>query len=122
MVKTRFAMGMSEQDARKNRNFNTLGGSAVAEFVADVFVCPFEACRIRSVSDPSYVNGMLVTGQKLVAENGVVNDLYSGFGPMLFKQISKIVAKFCWRGGPDRDHTSHDRWYPIEGEQERCCG
>ena len=94
ICKTRFAMEMSEQDARKNRDFNTLGGSAVAEFVADVFLCPFEACRIRSVSDPSCANGMLATGQKLVAENGVVNGLYSGFGPMLFKQISFTVAKF----------------------------
>ena len=63
---TRFEKGMSEQDARKNRDCSTLGGSAVAEFVADVFLCPFQACRIMSVSDPSYGNGMLVTGQKLV--------------------------------------------------------
>jgi len=94
ICKTRFAMGMSEQDAWKNRDFITLGGSAVAEFVADVFLCPYEACRIRSVSDPSYANGMLATGQKLVAENGVVNGLYSGFGPMLFKQIPYTMAKF----------------------------
>ena len=87
-------MGMSEQDARKNRDFNALGGSAVAEFAADVFLCPFETCHIRSVSDPSYANVMLVTGQKLVAENGVVNGLYSGYGPMLFKQMSYTVAKF----------------------------
>ena len=38
ICKTRFAMGMSEQDARKNRDFITLGGSAVAESVADVFL------------------------------------------------------------------------------------
>ena len=93
ICKTRFAMGMSEQDARKNRDVNTLGGSAVAEFVADVFLCANEACRIRSVSDPSYANGMLATGQKLVADNGVDNGLYSGFGPMLFKQISCTMAK-----------------------------
>ena len=91
---TRFAMGMSEQDARNNRDFITLGGSAVAEFVADVFLCPYEACRIRSVSDPSHANEMLATGQKLVAENDVVNGLYSGFGPMLFKQIPYTMAEF----------------------------
>ena len=45
--------------------------------------CPFEACRIRSVSDPNYAKGMLATGHKLVAENGVVNGLYSDFGPMV---------------------------------------
>ena len=69
ICKTRFAMGMSEQDARKNRDSNTLGGSAVTE----VFLCPFEACRVRSVSEPSNANGMLANGQKMVTENGVVN-------------------------------------------------
>ena len=47
-----------------------------------------------AVSDPSYAHGMLATGQKLVAENGVGNGLYSGFGPMLFTQISYTMAKF----------------------------
>ena len=55
---------------------------------------PSRLAIFRSVSDPSYANVMLVTGQKLVAENGVVNGLYSGYGPMLFKQISYTVAKF----------------------------
>merc|ERR1712232_1056797 len=94
IMKTRFAMMMSEQDAFKNRDFITLGGSAVAEFVADIFLCPYEACRIRSVSDPGYANGMMAVGKKLVGEMGVVNGLYSGFGPMLFKQIPYTMAKF----------------------------
>ena len=95
ICKTWSAMGMSEQDAWKNRDFiSTLGVSAVAEFVTDVFLCPYEACRIRSVSDPSHANGMLATGQKLVPENDVVNGLYSDFGPMLFKQILYTMAKF----------------------------
>ena len=84
--KTRFAMEMSEQDAWKNREFITLGGSAVAEFVTEVFLCTYEACSIRYVSDPSHANGMLATGQKLVAENDVANGLYSDVGPMLSKQ------------------------------------
>merc|ERR1711977_388003 len=86
---------MSERDAWKNRDFITLGGSAVAEFVADIFLCPYEACRIRSVSDPGYANGMMAVGRKLVGEMGVVNGLYSGFGPMLFKQIPYTMAKFA---------------------------
>merc|ERR1712190_713596 len=84
---------MGEQ-AWKNRDLITLGGSAVAEFVADIFLCPYEACRIRAVSDPGYANGMVAVGRKLVGELGVVNGLYSGFGPMLFKQIPYTMAKF----------------------------
>merc|ERR1719174_3672404 len=85
----------SEQAAFNRRDFITLGGSAVAEFVADIFLCPYEACRIRSVSDPTYADGMLAVGKKLVGELGVVNGLYSGFGPMLFKQIPYTMAKFA---------------------------
>lgn len=95
IMKTRLAMTMSERDAFKNRDFITLGGSAVAEFVADIFLCPYEACRIRSVSDPGYANGMMAVGRKLVGEMGVVNGLYAGFGPMLFKQIPYTMAKFA---------------------------
>merc|ERR1719506_1616740 len=86
---------MTEQQAWNNRDLITLGGAAVAEFVADIFLCPYEACRIRSVSDPGYANGMMAVGKKLVGEMGVVNGLYSGFGPMLFKQIPYTMAKFA---------------------------
>ena len=66
---------------------------AVAEFVTDAFLGPYEACRFRSVSDPRHANGMLTTGQKLVAENDVVNGLYSKFGPKLFRQTSYTMVK-----------------------------
>ena len=88
ICKTRSAMGTSEQEAWKNRDFT------VAEFVTDVFLCPYEPCRIRSVSDPSHAKGMLATGQKLAAENDVVNGLYPDLGPMLFKQIPYTIEKF----------------------------
>ena len=63
ICKTRFAIGMNKKNARMNRDSSTLGGP-VAEFVADVFLCPYEACRIRYILDPSYANGVLATGQK----------------------------------------------------------
>jgi solute carrier family 25 phosphate transporter 3 len=94
ICKTKFAMTMSEQDAYNRRDAITLGGAACAEFVADVFLCPYEACRIRAVSDPGYANGMMAVGKKLVGEMGVVGGLYAGFGPMLFKQIPYTMAKF----------------------------
>merc|ERR1712134_221408 len=92
----KFAQMMgSEKKAYENRDAITLGGSAVAEFVADIFLCPYEAVRIRAVSDPTYASGMMATGQKMVSEMGVVGGLYSGFGPMLFKQIPYTMAKFA---------------------------
>jgi len=95
ICKTKFAQMMTEENAWKNRDFITLGGSACAEFVADVFLCPYEACRIRSVSDPTYASGMMNVGKKLVGELGVVGGLYSGFAPMLFKQIPYTMTKFA---------------------------
>jgi len=95
VMKTKLAQRMSEEEAYKKRDVIALGGAACAEFVADVFLCPYEACRIRAVSDPTYADGMLNVGKKLVAENGIVNGLYAGFGPMLFKQIPYTMAKFA---------------------------
>ena len=86
--------GNEQQDAWKNRDFITLGGSAVAEFVTGAFLGPYEACRIRSVSDPSHANGMLAAGQKLAAENDVVNGLYSDFGPTLLRQTPYTMIEF----------------------------
>ena len=62
ICKTRFAMKMNEQDAWKKRDVITLSDSAVAEFVTGVFLCTYEACSIRYVSDLSHANGLLATG------------------------------------------------------------
>ena len=70
-------MEVIEQDAWKNRDFITLGESAAAEFVTEVFLCTFEACSIKYVSDPIHANEMLAIGQKLAAENDVADGLYS---------------------------------------------
>ena len=69
--KTRSEMGMSRPDAWKNRDFIILGGSAVAEFVTDAFLGPYE---------------------ELVAENDAVNGLFSEFGPM-FRQTPYTIVK-----------------------------
>merc|ERR1712166_1166587 len=57
-----------------------------------------EACRIRLVSDPTYATSMVGTAKRLVAENGVMGGFYSGFVPILFKQIPYTVAKFAVQG------------------------
>ena len=47
-----------------------LGSAACAEFIADCFLCPLEACRIRAVSDPTYANGLAGVGARLLREEG----------------------------------------------------
>jgi len=89
------AGSMSEESAFAARVPIKLGASACAEFVADLFLCPFEACRIRAVSDPNYAPGMVSVGKRMVSEMGVVGAFYSGLGPILLKQIPYTMAKFA---------------------------
>ena len=71
MCKTRSAMGMSKQDTWKIRDFITLGGSAVAEFVTGAFL---GAC------------------EELDAETDVVNGLFFVFG-LTFWQTPCTMVK-----------------------------
>jgi len=66
-----------------------------------VLVCVpvrYEACRIRLVSDPTYASSMSATASRLMAENGFVGAFYSGFVPILFKQVPYTMAKFAVQG------------------------
>ncbi|GAA6062716.1 hypothetical protein JCM10212_002267 [Sporobolomyces blumeae] len=70
-----------------------LGAAAIAEFFADVFLTPLEAVRIRLVSDRKYATN-LATGFKRMASEGGVRELYSGFIPILAKQVPYAIGQF----------------------------
>merc|ERR1719229_1110116 len=89
---------IGEEKAWNNRTSIYLLSSAMAEFIADIFLCPYEACRIRLVSNPSYADGMGSCASKMMAEEGFVPAFYSGFVPILFKQIPYTMAKFAVQG------------------------
>lgn len=96
-IKTVESIG--DEAAWNNKTQIYLGASACAEFIADVFLCPLEAVRIRLVSEPTYGGGSLGgCASKLVSELGVIGGFYSGFVPMLFKQIPYTMAKFAVQG------------------------
>merc|ERR1719443_365643 len=96
--KINFVGLLGENAAWNNRTSIYLASSAMAEFIADIFLCPFEACRIRLVSDPTYATSMIGTGNRMVAEMGFVPAFYSGFVPILFKQVPYTMAKFAVQG------------------------
>jgi len=77
-----------------------LGASACAEFIADIFLCPLEAARIRQVSDPTFPKGT-ITAMKTLVELEGLNGWYAGFVPMLFKQIPYTMAKFAVQGSAE---------------------
>merc|ERR1712050_612439 len=97
LFKVNLARCLGDQKAWDNRNLIYLGASACAEFIADIFLCPLEAARIRGVSDPTFSKGTIEAVTKLVKMEGLAG-WYSGFVPILFKQIPYTMAKFAVQG------------------------
>lgn len=96
--KINIAQSIGEQAAWDNRTGIYLGASAMAEFIADIFLCPLEATRIRLVSNPSFASGLADGAARLLKEEGLIKGFYSGFGPILLKQVPYTMAKFAVQG------------------------
>jgi len=95
--KVTFANNLGERKAWDNRTSIYLASSAMAEFIADLFLCPLEAIRIKSVSDPSFPKGVSSGISRVLSTQGV-GGLYAGLGPILFKQVPYTMAKFAVQG------------------------
>ncbi|KAI9780394.1 MAG: mitochondrial phosphate carrier protein [Peltula sp. TS41687] len=91
--KQQFINYFGYETASRNRTAVYLASSAAAEFFADIALCPLEATRIRLVSDPTFANG-LMSGFGKIARTEGLGAFYSGFGPILFKQVPYTMAKF----------------------------
>jgi solute carrier family 25 phosphate transporter 3 len=96
--KINFTKSLGDQSAWDNRTVIYLLASACAETIADVFLCPLEAARIRAVSDPTFGNGLVDVAMKMAKQEGVLTAFYSGFGPILLKQVPYTMAKFAVQG------------------------
>ena len=88
---------MGEEKAWENKTTIYLGAAAAAEFIADLFLCPLEAVRIRSVSDPEFADGLADGFAKMLRTEGV-GGFYAGLVPILAKQIPYTCAKFVVQG------------------------
>jgi solute carrier family 25 phosphate transporter 3 len=75
---------LGAETASNNRLAIYLGSSAIAEFFADIALCPLEATRIRMVSQPGFATGLASGFFRLLREEGVLRGFYSGFGPSTF--------------------------------------
>lgn len=103
---------LGDRDAYKYRVPIYLGAAAAAEFIADIFLCPLEATRIRLVSNPSFAPGLISAMPKIIKTDGFFRGFYSGFGPILFKQIPYTMAKFAVQG------TAAEKIYQVTGLKE----
>ena len=93
-----------------------LASAAVAETIADVFLCPLEAVRIRLVANPSYASGLMDGIPKVIADDGIMKGFYSGFGPILFKQVPYTMAKFAVQG------AAAEKIWPLTGSSPKTAG
>lgn len=69
---------LGQEKASENRQLVYLGSSAIAEFFADIALCPLEATRIRLVSQPTFASG-LASGFAKIAKNEGLTGFYSGY-------------------------------------------
>jgi solute carrier family 25 phosphate transporter 3 len=88
---------MGEAWAWENKTPIYLGAAAAAETIADIFLCPLEAVRIRSVSDPEFCDGLADGFVKMFKTEGILG-FYAGLAPILAKQVPYTMAKFAVQG------------------------
>jgi len=116
LIKVTMAKNLGDKKAYDNKTAIYLAAAAGAEFVADCFLCPLEAARIRAVSDPTYGSNLASVAGRLMKEEGILKGFYSGFGPILFKQIPYTMAKFAVQG------AVADNWYAMNKTKASECG
>lgn len=93
LFKKTFIDFLGIETARKYKDSIYIGSAAIAEFFADIALCPLEATRIRLVSQPTFANGLIGGFSRIFKEEGL-GGFYNGFTPILFKQIPYNIAKF----------------------------
>jgi solute carrier family 25 (mitochondrial phosphate transporter), member 3 len=90
-----------------------LGASATAEFFADIALSPLEATRIRLVSQRGYASGLLTGFMRVAREEGF-KGFYSGFVPLVLKQVPYAVGQFSV-------HEAANEWiYRAMGPEKKA--
>lgn len=80
---------------KMNRTLVYLAASASAEFIADVFLCPFEAIKVRMQTTlPPYAHNLREGWSKITAKEGITG-LYKGIVPLWGRQIPYTMCKFA---------------------------
>ncbi|OAY73447.1 Mitochondrial phosphate carrier protein 2, mitochondrial [Ananas comosus] len=80
--------------ASKYKTLIYLAGSASAEVIADVALCPMEAVKVRIQTQPGFARGLMDGLPKIVQSEGI-KGLYKGLGPLWGRQIPYNMMKFA---------------------------
>lgn len=93
--KYKYAQIVGEENAHKYRGFLYLGASASAEFFADIFLCPWEAIKVRQqTSYPPFARSVLEGFNKMSTNEGF-SGFYKGIVPLWGRQIPYTMMKFA---------------------------
>ncbi|EPS68511.1 hypothetical protein M569_06257, partial [Genlisea aurea] len=74
------------ENAAKYKTLVYLAGSASAEVIADIALCPFEAVKVRVQTQPGFARGLADGFPKFVKSEGALG-LYKGLVPLWGRQI-----------------------------------
>jgi len=86
---------LGENTATKYKTGVYLAASASAEFIADIFLCPFEAVKVRmQTTMPPFATGTFDGISKVTAKEGYAG-LYKGLYPLWGRQIPYTMMKFA---------------------------
>ncbi|CAN6485538.1 unnamed protein product [Victoria cruziana] len=80
--------------ASKYKTLIYLAGSASAEVIADVALCPMEAVKVRVQTQPGFARGLADGLPKFVKSEGALG-LYKGIVPLWGRQIPYTMMKFA---------------------------
>jgi len=86
---------LGPENAYKYKTWIYLSGSASAEFIADLALCPFEAVKVRmQTTIPPEFTGTLSGIKSIVGKEGTAG-LYKGLYPLWGRQIPYTMMKFA---------------------------
>ncbi|KAK9749986.1 hypothetical protein RND81_02G164000 [Saponaria officinalis] len=82
------------ENAAKYKTLIYLAGSASAEVIADVALCPLEAVKVRVQTQPGFARGLGDGLPKFIKADGF-GGLYRGLVPLWGRQIPYTMMKFA---------------------------
>lgn len=83
-----------KETAQRYQTFIYLAGSASAELIADVALCPMEAVKVKVQTSPGFANGLMDGFPKFVALEGY-GGLFKGLTPLWARQVPYTMMKFA---------------------------
>lgn len=96
-LKYHYSNAVGAETAEKYKDLVYISASASAEFVADVFLCPFEAVKVRiQTSDPAkkaFPTNMREGLPAIINKEGI-SGLYKGLAPLWGRQVPYTIMKF----------------------------